>query len=61
MMKVSWDVIMKVRNKIKTIRDYEKFLKSRGFSKTEALILSRAWKDIENRFGSVLVRPDNRS
>lgn len=35
------------RDSIKSIRDYEKFLKSRGFSIREAKILARAWHALE--------------
>jgi len=38
---------MRPRDKIKTIQDYDKFLRSRGFSKRETKILCRAWKDLE--------------
>jgi hypothetical protein len=37
---------MTPRDKIITIRDYEAFLKSRGFTGTESKILARAWRDL---------------
>lgn len=37
------------REAIKTIRDFEQFLKSRGFSGREAKILARAYRDLENK------------
>ena len=39
---------MTVRDGIKNIRDYEKFLRSRGFSRNESRVLARAYKDLEN-------------
>lgn len=35
---------MSPRSEIKTIRDYEQFLRSRGFSKKEAILLSTSFK-----------------
>lgn len=35
------------RDSIKTIRDFEQFLKARGFSGREAKILARAYRDLE--------------
>lgn len=39
---------MTVRDGIKNIRDYEKFLRSRGFSRKESTVLARAYKDLES-------------
>jgi hypothetical protein len=36
------------REAIKTVRDYEKFLRSRGFSGREAKILAKSYRDIES-------------
>lgn len=35
------------REAIKTVRDYERFLRSRGFSIREAKQLARAYREIE--------------
>ncbi|CAM5241594.1 hypothetical protein SSTU70S_00371 [Stutzerimonas stutzeri] len=37
------------REAIKTIRDFEQFLKSRGFSGREAKILARAYRDLDGK------------
>lgn len=42
---------MTVRDGIKNIRDYERFLRSRGFSRKEAVILAKAYKDLEIKAG----------
>jgi len=39
---------MRPRDKIKTIQDYDKFLRSRGFSKRETRILCMAWYRLED-------------
>ncbi len=36
------------REAIKTVRDYERFLRSRGFSIREAKLLARAYREIES-------------
>jgi hypothetical protein len=35
------------RDSIKSLRDFEKFLKARGFSGREAKILARSYRDID--------------
>lgn len=35
-----------VRSRIQSIRDYESFLRARGFSRSEAKTLARAFKDL---------------
>lgn len=36
-----------LRTAIKTVRDFEQFLRARGFSIREAKILARAYRDLE--------------
>lgn len=53
---------MKVRNSIKTIRDYEKFLRARGFSRNESKILVKGWKELEQiKSQELWKRLDNKS
>lgn len=40
------------REAIKSVRDYEKFLRTRGFSLSEAKRLAGAYKAIENNGGA---------
>ena len=47
---------MTPRDGIKSIREYESFLRSRGFSRREALVLSRAYKDLEKNNSAVVVK-----
>ena len=42
-----WGAIMKARKRIVSIRDFEKFLRSRGFSRKESMILAKGWKELE--------------
>lgn len=35
------------RQAVKTVRDYERFLRQRGFSVREAKILARAYRELE--------------
>lgn len=37
------------REAVKTIRDYEQFLRSRGFSIREAKILARAYRELNEK------------
>ena len=39
---------MRPRDGIKNVRDYDKFLRSRGFSKRETRILCMAWYRLED-------------
>lgn len=43
------------RESIKTIRDYEKFLRGRGFSRRESKILAGGWVWIEEEKQRALV------
>lgn len=40
------------RDAIKTIRDYERFLRARGFTGTESRILARSYRDLEPNKGA---------
>lgn len=43
------ETLMRPRDKIKTVKDFDKFLRSRGFSKRETRIICRAWHQIEKK------------
>ncbi|WP_019411090.1 hypothetical protein [Pseudomonas psychrophila] len=43
------------RDSIKSVRDYEKFLRSRGFSLSEAKRLAGAYKTLENNGGAGVI------
>lgn len=45
---------MTPRDGINNIRDYEKFLRSRGFSCKESKVLARAYKDLESNSAVVI-------